>query len=81
MTLTADRIYTPEELLGEPALEGHELVDGHVRERPASKRSSRVAGEILRLLGNEATKTGEAVVYPNDLGYHCFPDSPSRLND
>ncbi|HWE92999.1 MAG TPA: Uma2 family endonuclease [Tepidisphaeraceae bacterium] len=79
MTLTAERIYTPEELLGDPALEGHELIDGHLRERPVSKRSSLIGGEILSLLRNEARKTGEAKVYPNDLGYHCFPDSPNTV--
>lgn len=79
MTLVAEKTYTPEELLGNPALSGHELVDGHLRERPMSERSSSIGAEICRLLGNEARKTREAIVYQSDLGYQCFPDSPMTV--
>ncbi|HZK80812.1 MAG TPA: Uma2 family endonuclease, partial [Humisphaera sp.] len=75
MTLIAEKTYTAEEFLDNPNRDGHELVDGHLRERAMSERSSLVAGKILRLLGNEADKAGDVSVYPNDLGYQCFPDA------
>ena len=79
MTLTVERIYTPEELLGNSAIDGHELIEGHLRERPVSTQSSWVAGEILGLLREEAKRTREARVYPSDLGYRCFPDMPNTV--
>jgi Uma2 family endonuclease len=79
MTLIAERIYTVEEFEKDHNLSGYELVDGHLRERLMSERSSLVAGEIFALLRNEAKKTREALVYPSDLGYQCFPDSNINL--
>ncbi|MDB5355196.1 MAG: hypothetical protein JWN24_1649 [Phycisphaerales bacterium] len=79
MTLVAEKTYTPQDLLDDPNLAGYELVDGHLRERPVSERSSLVGGLIFLLLCNEARKTREALVYPNDLGYQCFPDSPNTV--
>jgi len=79
MTLLEEKIYTPQDFLDDPSLAGFELVDGHLRERQVSKRSSAVAGEILALLRNEARKTRDAAVYPSDLGYACFPGSPTKL--
>jgi Uma2 family endonuclease len=79
MTLIEEKIYTPQDLLSDPSLAGLELVNGHLRERPVSKQSSLVAGRIFFLLEHEARKTREAKVYPNDLGYQCFPDSSSTV--
>ena len=79
MTLVAEKTYTPEELLGNPALAGHELVDGHLRERPVSERSSLIGAKIGRLLGNKGCKNREALVYASDLGYQCFPESPGSV--
>ena len=79
MTLIAEKIYTPEDLLNDPNLAGYELVDGRLREWSVSKRSSEVGARILRLLANEAEKTRDAVVYGSDLGYQCFPDSPTNI--
>ena len=79
MTPTVEKPYTPVDLLNDPNLAGYELVDGELRERPMSERSSVIGGEIFRLLGNEARKTREATAYPSDLGYQCFPDSPSTV--
>jgi Uma2 family endonuclease len=79
MTILAEKTYTPEELLGSPLLEGHELIEGHLRERAMSKRSSQIGVEITRLLANEAKRTREADVYGCDLGYRCFLDSPNTL--
>ena len=75
MTLIAEKTYTAEEFLNDPNSDGYELVDGHLRERSLSKKSSLIAGKILRLLGNVIDKTRDASVFPNDLGYQCFPDA------
>lgn len=72
------RTYTADELLHLPDSVGYELVDGHLRERTASKESSRVAATILRLLGNEAARTNEAEVYATDFGYNCFPPDAEK---
>jgi hypothetical protein len=79
MTLVAEKTYTPQDLLDDPNLAGYELVDGHLRERPVSERSSAVAAAIGSLLRNEAKKRREATVYSSDLGYQCFADSPNTL--
>lgn len=79
MTPAVERTYTPEGLLGDPALDGHELVDGHLRERPTSERSSLIGGQISSLLGSEARKTREAFLYLGNLGYQCFPESPGTV--
>ncbi len=70
---------TPEEFLAFPDSKHYELVDGELVERQVSRDSSKVAGEIFRLLANEAKRTRAAEVYPNDLGYQCYPDSPSKI--
>ena len=72
-------VITPEDLLRMPDAVGYELVDGKLVERHVSMESSRVALRIGRILGNEAERTGECVVYPTDLGYQCFPDDPDRI--
>jgi len=79
MTLLAEKTYTTRDFLDDPTLRRFELVDGHLRERVMSKRSSAIAGEILGLLRQEAKKAREAKVYPSDLGYDCFPDSTINL--
>lgn len=70
---------TPEELLRMPDAVSYELVDGKLVERHVSMESSRVASRIGRILGNEAERTGECVVYPPDLGYQCFPGDSNKV--
>ena len=77
---TLTKHLTADDLLQLPDASGYELVDGELRERAVSKESSRIAGTIVRLLGNEAARTGEAEVYGSDLGYKCFPpDSDEEI--
>lgn len=76
MTTIASNVqFTPADLLRLPDRNGYELVDGQLVERPASKELSRIGVNIPRLLGNEASRIGEAEVYGADLGYQCFPDA------
>jgi Uma2 family endonuclease len=70
---------TPEELLRMPDAVSYELVNGKLVERHVSMESSRVAARICRILGVEADRTGECVVYPPDLGYQCFPDDSGKV--
>lgn len=79
MTLTAEMTYTPEDLLRDSTLVGHELVDGCLRERVMSARSSLVAVRIATRLSTFAERTREAFVFGSDLGYRCFPDSPNTV--
>lgn len=79
MSLLAEKTYTARDFLDDPNLGGFELVNGHLKERPMSERSSAVALEISALLRNEAKKTREATVYPSDLGYQCFEDADINL--
>lgn len=58
---------------------GYELVNGKLVERHASTESSRAAARIGCILGNEAERTRECVVYPPDLGYRCFPDDAGKI--
>jgi Uma2 family endonuclease len=77
--ITTKTRITPEELEKLPNSRDFELVDGELVERHVSMRSSRVALVVARLLDNEASRTKEAMVYPNDLGYQCYPEDPGQI--
>ncbi|HEX8340830.1 MAG TPA: Uma2 family endonuclease [Tepidisphaeraceae bacterium] len=70
---------TPAELLAMPDAHSTELVNGELVEKEVSRGSSRIGGRIVKLLANVADAADEAEVYPNDLGYQCFPDDPDRV--
>lgn len=71
--------FTAADLANLPDAKSYELVDGELVERHVSMESSEVAARIIRILGNEADRTGEAKVYANDLGFQCYPDDPERV--
>jgi Uma2 family endonuclease len=75
---TKSRI-TPEELEKMPDSVSYELVDGELVERHVSILSSRVAVSVSTLLKIETIRTKEAQVYPNDLGYQCYPQDPGQI--
>lgn len=58
---------------------GVELVDGQIVEKPVSRESSKVEATIVRLLGNEAAKTGLVEVYGSSMGFRCYPDDPQKF--
>ena len=68
-----------EEFLDLPDAKDLELVAGQPVERNVSVESSRVAGTVSGLLFVECRRTGEATVFPNDLGYRCYPDNPNQI--
>jgi Uma2 family endonuclease len=79
MSIIADKLYTREEFLSLPDSVGYEWIDGHLVERNVSTESSRVAMGIGILLGIEARKTGEAIIYGSDLTYDCFHAEGRRM--
>jgi Uma2 family endonuclease len=79
-TVASKTTFTPDDLIHLPDEGvGYELVDGQLVKRNVSKESSRIAAQIVRLLGSEAAKTKDAEVYGSDLGYQCFPDDRNRI--
>lgn len=79
-TVASKTTFTPDDLIHLPDEGvGYELVDGQLVERNVSKESSRIAAQIVRLLGNEAAKTKDAEVYAGDLGYQCFSPDRNRI--
>jgi Uma2 family endonuclease len=70
---------TPEELAAMSDGDSYELVDGHLRERNASKLSSFVGARMIRFLGNHCYPAGLGWVFGSDLGYRCFPSRPDHV--
>jgi Uma2 family endonuclease len=56
---------------------GVEFVNGCLVEKPVSKESSRIGGNVYYLLRQHIQQAGGAEVYPADLGYQCFPKNPT----
>jgi Uma2 family endonuclease len=52
---------------------GYELVDGELREMPASTESSWVAGEVFGRLWEFNRKARVGWVFPQETIYRCFP--------
>ena len=80
MTLIdVDVRYTPEDLLQMP--DGHllELVDGQIVEKNVSIKSSRVESITASRFEVVAERDGIAQVFPQSLGYQCFPDDPGKI--
>lgn len=70
--------YTADELLRAQSERGVEFVNGRLVEKPVSIGALRVESKLVRLLGNEAAKSGSVEVFPSGMGYRCFPDEPTR---
>ena len=58
---------------------GVEFVNGRMVEKPVSVESNRIEVKIIRLLGNEAARTGSADVFGAAMGYQCFADDPAKF--
>lgn len=71
---------TPDDLLRLPD-DGHtyELVDGMLTELPASKESSRIAGQCFYRLQQFCEVTPLVWVYPEGTSYQCFSDAPGLV--
>ncbi len=65
---------TPEELLEMPDSKRYELVDGKLVEREMGFHSSRVGGQVYRLISNYGEENGLGWAMPADASYQCFAD-------
>lgn len=71
---------TPEEFLALPDDgRGFELVDGQLKERIVSAKSSRIACEINRRIGNFCEKNQPAWLFGSDASFRCFSDDTGRF--
>lgn len=77
--ITAQRTYTPEELLGLPDSVNYELVDGHLVQRDMGMESSEIAVRITFLLALFMQDRRLGRLFGADAGYQCFPDAPSMV--
>jgi Uma2 family endonuclease len=76
---TSPRI-TPEEFLALPdGGRGFELVDGQLKERIVSAKSSRTGFEIGRRIGNYCESSRQAWIFMADASFRCFPDDADRF--
>jgi Uma2 family endonuclease len=71
--------YTPEDLLTLPDVEGYELVDGQLVEKPMGFRASRVGGRLYTRLYLFSEEHQLGWVLPADTSYQCFPDAPKKV--
>jgi Uma2 family endonuclease len=78
MSTVAEQTYTPEDLL---TMDGgnYELVDGRLVERNMSRLSSWVGGRVFRIVDGFVSERELGWVWPSDMGYVCFPDSPGKV--
>jgi Uma2 family endonuclease len=79
MSTIVEKKYTPDDLLAMPDAKNFELVDGHLVERNVSQLSSWVAGELFGDIRAFLKEKPLGWVWPSDLGYECFPDSPGKV--
>src|SRR5687768_3238670 len=77
--VTAERRYTPEDLLHMEDGSHYELVDGELVERNMSVWSSYVAGRIHYLLVKFCESRSLGWVLPEGTSYQCFSDAPSKV--
>jgi Uma2 family endonuclease len=70
---------TPEELLEKEDGARYELIDGKLVERHMGARSSEVAANIIRIIGQYAFEQKLGKVFATDCGYQIFASDPKRV--
>jgi Uma2 family endonuclease len=71
---------TPDDLLQMPDEgKGYELVDGELKEKSMSARSSRVGGRVFTKLENYSDTVSPGWVFASDAGFQCFAAHPGRV--
>jgi Uma2 family endonuclease len=71
--------YTPQDLLTMQDGDHYELVDGELVEKDMGALSSRVAGNVLRAIGNFAETQQLGETFDSECGYQCFLDAPGKV--
>ena len=79
MTMLSTQRITPEELLEMPDSGSLELVDGELVEKNMSRLSSQTEGTFLKAFADHLELHPVGEVYPQSLGYRCFPDDPGKV--
>lgn len=77
--LLAERRYTAEELLTMPNCEGVELLDGILVASKMGAQAGQIAQNVNWTLDTFARANRSGIVFPPDIGYQIFPDSPNRI--
>ncbi|MBC8355723.1 MAG: Uma2 family endonuclease [Planctomycetes bacterium] len=77
--LVADKIYSPEELLALPDGKLFELVDGELVGRNMGAKSSLIASELNRHLGNFVSDHQIGYVWGADCSYQIFGDDANKV--
>ena len=72
-TLTADEF----EQLSD--VDGTELIDGHLKEKPRGAESSYVGNRMAKLLTDHCERTPAGWVFGPETGYRCFPGRPAHV--
>ena len=75
----ATQIVTPEQLAVMPDRKDFELLDGHLVERHMGNKSSWVATQIAKLLGNYVDEHNLGWVFTSEAGYRLDPSRPNTL--
>ncbi len=70
---------TPEQLAAMPDRKDFELVDGQLVERRMGNKSSWVATQIAKLLGNYVDEHNLGWVFTSEAGYRLDPSHPNTL--
>jgi Uma2 family endonuclease len=79
-TTTASQPITPDDLLRLPDEgRGFELVDGQLRERTMSAKSSYVAGRVYRAIDRHLETHPGGWLFPEGMSYRCFDDDPDLV--
>lgn len=79
-TSSTSRRITPEEFLLLPDDgQGYELVDGQLKERIATAKSSHIGFQIGCQLGNHCRMHQPAWIFGTGVSFRCFQDDPDRF--
>ncbi len=70
---------TPDDLLAMPDGDAYELIDGRLREKHMSYKSSSLAARILVLWGIYLETRDIGTLSGEGGGFRCFPDDPEKV--
>lgn len=81
MSIIDKQTFTPDQLLEMEGSKHFELVNGELAERIMSGDSSRIAMELVLLLGQVVRSRNLGIIFGPDCGFQCFgpPTDPERI--
>jgi len=78
-TAIASELTTPDQFAALPNSKVFELIDGQLVERKMGNKSSWVAGQIFKHLGNYVDDNGLGWVFISDNGFRLDPERPTLI--